>query len=44
MGATLDDASLIDDEYLIRAADRRQPMGDDEARSSLERRIQRTLD
>ena len=44
MGATLDDASLIDDEYLIRATDSRQAMGDDEARSPLKRRIQRTLD
>ena len=42
--AGLDDPAVLDDEDLVRPADGRQAMGDDERRPSVERDVERALD
>ena len=44
MGALLDDAPVLEDDDEVGIADRRQPVGDDEGRSSSEQEPQRPFD
>jgi hypothetical protein len=44
MGATLDDAPLVDHDDQIRLADRRQPVRDDQAGAIGQQRFERGLD
>src|SRR5207237_8223575 len=42
--AALDDLAVLEHENLVRALNRRQPVGDDERRASLSQRLQAVLD